>query len=126
LMELPPSPNELRQLFQTYSFERVLLKFNYDNLGIDSIPEEKVFKNVLKYVYQHPGLPIASYNLANEYLETNESSLKFIFRVFFELNFVKIDEFKIMPNKDVVATPLTSSKYLQATEQRLKFKQQMQ
>ncbi|WP_252897710.1 hypothetical protein [Amylolactobacillus amylophilus] len=30
-----------------------------------------------------------------------------------------------MPNKDVVATPLTSSKYLQLTEQRLKFKEQM-
>lgn len=125
LMELPQTPNDLRQLFKTYEFERVLLKFNYDNLTIDQIPDERIFKNVLKYVYQHPGLTIASYNLANKYLETNESTLKFIFRVFFELNFVKIDEFKIVPNKDVVATTLTSSKYLQLTEQRLKFKEQM-
>lgn len=83
LMELPQTPNDLRQLFKTYEFERVLLKFNYDNLTIDQIPDERIFKNVLKYVYQHPGLTIASYNLANKYLETNESTLKFIFRVFF-------------------------------------------
>lgn len=126
LMELPSSPAKLREIFGQYHFEQVYLKFTYDNLLVTEIPNEADFRKVLKYVYQHPNLGFEDYKVVTEYLKTNENALKFIFNVFLDLNFVKIDKSKIAPIKNAQQTPLASSKYLQATRQRLLFKQQLQ
>lgn len=125
LVELPNSPEQLKEIFLKSSFKQVFLNFSINNLLVEQIPDDQRFREVLKYVYLHPNLSISDYISACTYLNTTENELKFIFNVFSDLNFVKINELKIIPIKQEGQTSLEDSKFLQATKQRLIFKKQL-
>lgn len=84
------------------------LKYSYD-----LVPDKTEMHNVLRYFLSHQGIKESDYETVAKYLNININNLKFYMRVFFELNFVRIDEGVIIPltvNRDVT---LESSKYYQ-------------
>lgn len=84
------------------------LKYSYQ-----LVPDKKEMHNVLRYFLTHQGIKEKDYDSIAEYLNININNLKFYMRVFFELNFVRIENGVIIPQAIDRDVTLESSSYYQ-------------
>ncbi|RVU71561.1 MULTISPECIES: single-stranded-DNA-specific exonuclease RecJ [Lactobacillus] len=124
LLDVPKNQMQLDQALAN-NYQQLYLRFLLDNLPVESIPAKSYFAKVLKYIYAHPTLKPEDYRTVAPYLGLDYDSVLFILRVFFELDFVTLDQGKLMGVKDPENKPLTASKYLMATNSQIKFVRQL-
>lgn len=122
LLDVPHNQAEFDQAL-TNSYQQLYLRFLLDQLPVKKIPNKASFGQVLKYVYAHPNLTTNDYEQVASFLGLDYASILFILRVFFELKFVKFDQGKITGIKNPPQKPLSSSKYLAATQSQIEFVQ---
>lgn len=120
LLDVPHNQIELDQALEN-NYSQLYLRFLLDQLPVENIPSKNYFANVLKYIYQHPSLKPEDYREVAPYFNLDYDSVLFILRVFFELGFVKLDQGHLVGEEHPRKQPLTSSKYLKATESQIKF-----
>ena len=123
-LDAPHNQNEFDLALNNH-FGQLYLRFLLDQLPVENIPAKSAFEQVLKYVYQHPGLAAEDYRQVAPYLGLDYNSILFILRVFFELKFIKMDQDKIYGIKNPLKQPLTASKYFSATRSQINFVQQL-
>ncbi|TSO26445.1 single-stranded-DNA-specific exonuclease RecJ [Lactobacillus sp. LL6] len=124
LLDTPRSQTELN-LALNQNYQQLYLRFLLDQLPVESLPNKSYFGQVLKYIYQHPTLTPDDYQAVAPYLGLDYDSILFILRVFFELGFVKLDNGKLVGEKNPHKKPLSQSKYLMATKSQIKFIRQL-
>lgn len=120
LLDAPHNQAELDQALVKH-YHQLYLRFLLDQLPVEKIPAKDYFAQILKYIYQHPGLEAADYRLVAPYFGLDYDSVLFILRVFFELGFIKVAQQKIVGQKHPQNKPLTASPYLMATRSQLTF-----
>lgn len=125
LLDAPHNISQLKNLIEQNNFKQIYLRFSIDNLPVNKIPSETKFRDVLKYVYTHPGLKPKDYKLAAPYLDMNVETIYFILRVFLELNFVKMEDVQIVPEKNAQNQALINSRYYQAVKSQVDFVQNL-
>ncbi len=108
-----------------HNFGQLYLRFLLDQLPVEQIPNKMAFEQVLKYVYQHPGLSIEEYRQVAPFLHLDYNNILFVLRVFFELKFIRIVQGKIIGVKSPTNNPLTASKYYKATVSQINFVEQL-
>ena len=124
LLDAPRSQAEL-DLALKQNYQQLYLRFLLDQLPVENLPNKSYFGQVLKYIYKHPALTPDDYRTVAPYLGLDYDSILFILRVFFELGFVKLDNGRIVGEKNPDKKPLSSSKYLMATQSQIKFIRQL-
>ncbi len=124
LLDVPRNQIELNEALEK-NYQQIYLRFLLDQLPVEHIPAKGYFGRVLKYIYAHPTLKPDDYRTVAPYLGLNYDSVLFILRVFFELGFVKLHDGKLIGEENPKKQPLTSSKYLMATESQIKFVDQL-
>ncbi|WEV71640.1 single-stranded-DNA-specific exonuclease RecJ [Lactobacillus sp. ESL0785] len=120
LLDAPHSQQELDAAL-TNDYQQLYLRFLLDQLPVETLPAKADFARVLKYVYRHPELAVADYRQVAPFLGLDYNSVLFILRVFFELDFVKMEQGKIVGVRKPVKQPLTSSRYFCASVSQIKF-----
>ncbi|WP_317638252.1 single-stranded-DNA-specific exonuclease RecJ [Lactobacillus xylocopicola] len=124
LLDVPHNQKELDEAL-TKDYGQLYLRFLLDRLPVQSIPAKSAFAAVLRYVYQHPGLTIDDFRQVARFLGLAYNSVLFILRVFFELNFIRLDQDKIMGVKNPPTRPLTASKYFLGVSAQVNFAQEL-
>lgn len=124
LLDTPKSQSELNLALKN-SYQQLYLRFLLNQLPVETLPSKSYFSEVLKYIYRHPALSPDDYRTVAPYLGLDYDSVLFILRVFFELGFVKLDDGKLIGEKYPTKKPLTTSKYLMATNSQIKFTHQL-
>lgn len=124
LLDAPKNQAELNMALEN-DYQQLYLRFLLDQLPVETLPNKSYFSQVLKYIYRHPTLTPDDYRSVAPYLGLDYDSVLFILRVFFELNFVKLDNGKLVGEKNPTKQPLTASKYLMATNSQIKFINQL-
>ncbi len=124
LLDVPHNQIELDQALEN-NYQQLYLRFLIDQLPVESLPNKNYFSNVLKYIYKHPTLTPDDYRTVAPYLGLDYDSVLFILRVFFELGFIKLDNGKLVGEKNPKKQPLSASKYLMATKSQIDFVSQL-
>lgn len=120
LLDVPHNRLELDQALEK-NYQQLYLRFLLDQLPVENVPAKSYFSNLLKYIYTHPNLSLADYQLVAPYLGLDYASVLFILRVFFELGFVKLDHDQLIRNPHPQKKALTASPYLKATISQINF-----
>lgn len=120
LIDVPHNLTELNQAL-TNNYQQLYLRFLLDQLPVKSIPAKTDFVRVLKYVYAHADLSPADYRQVAPFLGLDYNSLLFILRVFFELNFVQLQNNQIVGVNNPTKQPLSVSKYFTAVTSQITF-----
>lgn len=121
LIDTPHSKKQLDQVLQKNNFRQLYLRFVLDQLPVTNIPNDQRFRDVLKYVYTHPNLEPKDYRLVAPHLGLDADTIYFILRVFLELNFVKMDDVRIVPNMSAPHHKLDDSQYFKAVKSQVDF-----
>lgn len=124
-LDVPHNQKEFDLALDNNSFEQLYIRFLLDQLPVQHIPDKLSFEQVLKYVYQHPGLSAEDYRQVAPFLNLDYRNLLFILRVFFELKFIKMEQGKIYAIPNPAKKPLNSSKYFCATHSQINFVQEI-
>lgn len=125
LLDIPHNLNELEDILKS-NYQQLYLRFLIDEMPLKNIPNKSLFSKVLKYVYAHPGLSIASYQDVSEYLNISYQEILFILRVFFELKFIKYEDERVVGIKNPPTQPLTNSTYFRSIDYQLKLAKKLQ
>nr|WP_280927531.1 single-stranded-DNA-specific exonuclease RecJ [Lactobacillus sp. ESL0703] len=120
LIDVPHNQAELNLALNS-DYQQLYLRFLLDQLPVESIPAKDNFARVLKYVYAHPDLSPADYRQVAPFLGLDYNSLLFILRVFFELNFVQLQDNQIVGVPNPTKKPLSASKYFTAVTSQITF-----
>ena len=90
----------------------------------EGIPKMESFKACYKAIYQKGNLNLASEGMQLcEYLRIKPDHLKFILRVFYDLDFIKNEEDLIVINPDSTTKAIDSSSLYQARQSRIEVEQ---
>ncbi|KRN03783.1 single-stranded-DNA-specific exonuclease RecJ [Holzapfeliella floricola DSM 23037 = JCM 16512] len=125
VMDQPLNNQQLEAIFSQSTVEQVYFYSQIKNLNLAQIPNQNVFREVLKYFYQHNNLKTTDLTQVASFFNLSIYELNLILRVFLELNFVKIDRVLIKPVENVQSKELTSSRLLQQTQKQLQFVNQI-
>lgn len=123
-LDAPHNQQEFDQALNNH-FDQLYLRFILDQLPVEQLPGKQSFEQVLKYVYQHPGLAVEDYRQVAPFLGLDYKNVLFILRVFFELKFIQMNHQQIFGIKKPVKQPLTNSKYYQAASSQINFVRQL-
>lgn len=124
LLDTPRNQIQLNKALEK-DYQQLYLRFLMNNLPITQIPSKDAFSRTLKYIYSHPQLTPENYQQVAPFLNLSYDSVLFILRVFFELQFVKYENGKIVPIPNPQNHPLNTSKYYQAVSSQIEFTHQL-
>ena len=119
-LDVPHNQKELNFALNN-SYEQLYLHFLMDQLPVQHLPLKSDFEILLKYIYSHPGLTLQDYRKVGKFIKLSYDNILFILRVFFELNFIQLEDDKIFGVNNPVKNKLTNSKYFQATKSQISF-----
>lgn len=121
-LDTPTSKEQFDRVLNN-DFNKIYLRFLIDPYPISKLPDRELFENIFSYIVNHPNLSLSDYKLVATYLGINYDCIKFVLRVFWELNWIDYDVknelIKAITSPKV--TKITDSKYFQAISQRLTF-----
>ncbi|MCT7847958.1 MAG: single-stranded-DNA-specific exonuclease C-terminal domain-containing protein, partial [Lactobacillus iners] len=121
-LDTPTSKEQFDRVLNN-DFNKIYLRFLIDPYPISKLPDRELFESIFNYIVNHPNLSLSDYKLVATYLGINYDCIKFVLRVFWELNWIDYDVknelIKAITSPKV--TKITDSKYFQAISQRLTF-----
>lgn len=95
---------------------QLYLRFQLDQLPGETLPSRGNFGLVWQYFLAHPGLKPNDYMQAAGQLGMDPDSIMFILRVFFTLDFVKMEEDRLLPKPSPTKKSLDDSAYYRSVK----------
>ena len=125
MMELPETLSALQETLKQINNAQIYLVLAHQHsVYFEGIPKMESFKACYKAIYQKGNLNLASEGMQLcEYLRIKPDHLKFILRVFYDLDFIKNEEDLIVINPDSTAKAIDSSSLYQARQSRIEVEQ---
>ena len=125
MMELPETLSALQETLKQINNAQIYLVLAHQHsVYFEGIPKMESFKACYKAIYQKGNLNLASEGMQLcEYLRIKPDHLKFILRVFYDLNFIKNEEDLIVINPDSTTKAIDSSSLYQARQSRIEVEQ---
>ena len=125
MMELPETLSALQETLKQINNAQIYLVLAHQHsVYFEGIPKMESFKACYKAIYQKGNLNLASEGMQLcEYLRIKPDHLKFILRVFYDLNFIKNEEDLIVMNPDSTTKAIDSSSLYQARQSRIEVEQ---
>ena len=125
LMELPETLSAMQKTLKQINNAQIYLVLTHQHsVYFEGIPKIESFKACYKAIYQKGNLNLASEGMQLcEYLRIKPDHLKFILRVFYDLNFIKNEEDLIVINPDSTTKAIDSSSLYQARQSRIEVEQ---
>ncbi|MCY1589692.1 single-stranded-DNA-specific exonuclease RecJ [Staphylococcus pettenkoferi] len=125
MMELPETLSALQETLKQINNAQIYLVLAHQHsVYFEGIPKMESFKACYKAIYQKGNLNLASEGMQLcEYLRIKPDHLKFILRVFYDLDFIKNEEDLIVINPDSTTKAIDSSSLYQARQSRIEVEQ---
>ncbi|MCY1600888.1 single-stranded-DNA-specific exonuclease RecJ [Staphylococcus pettenkoferi] len=125
MMELPETLSALQETLKQINNAQIhLVLAHQHSVYFEGIPKMESFKACYKAIYQKGNLNLASEGMQLcEYLRIKPDHLKFILRVFYDLDFIKNEEDLIVINPDSTTKAIDSSSLYQARQSRIEVEQ---
>lgn len=125
MMELPETLSALQETLKQINNAQIYLVLAHQHsVYFEGIPKMESFKACYKAIYQKGNLNLASEGMQLcEYLRIKPDHLKFILRVFYDLDFIKNEEDLIVINTDSTTKAIDSSSLYQARQSRIEVEQ---
>ena len=125
MMELPETLSAMQETLKQINNAQIYLVLTHQHsVYFEGIPKMESFKACYKAIYQKGNLNLASEGMQLcEYLRIKPDHLKFILRVFYDLNFIKNEEDLIVINPDSTTKAIDSSSLYQARQSRIEVEQ---
>ena len=125
MMELPETLSALQETLKQINNAQIYLVLAHQHsVYFEGIPKMESFKACYKAIYQKGNLNLASEGMQLcEYLRIKPDHLKFILRVFYDLDFIKNGEDLIVINPDSTTKAIDSSSLYQARQSRIEVEQ---
>ncbi|MCY1570419.1 single-stranded-DNA-specific exonuclease RecJ [Staphylococcus pettenkoferi] len=116
MMELPETLSAMQETLKQINNAQIYLVLTHQHsVYFEGIPKMESFKACYKAIYQKGNLNLVSEGMQLcEYLRIKPDHLKFILRVFYDLNFIKNEEDLIVINPDSTTKAIDSSSLYQA------------
>ncbi|GHW00716.1 single-stranded-DNA-specific exonuclease [Lactobacillus nasalidis] len=115
VLDVPANEAQLNFVLSK-KYRQLYLRFQLDQLPGDSLPSRGNFGLVWQYFLAHPGLKPNDYMKASGQLGINPDSIMFILRVFFTLDFVKMEEDRLLPQPSLTKKSLDDSAYYRSVK----------
>lgn len=125
MMELPETLSAMQETLKQINNAQIYLVLTHQHsVYFEGIPKMESFKACYKAIYQKGNLNLVSEGMQLcEYLRIKPDHLKFILRVFYDLNFIKNEEDLIVINPDSTTKAIDSSSLYQARQARIEVEQ---
>lgn len=114
IFDRPHDIDKFKKFMKDQLASKIYLQF-YSQLkySYELVPNKKEMHDTLKYFLSHPNISVDDYQAISEYLQVNINNLKFYINVFFELDFVKIEDGVVTPLPIDKTKDLESSTFYQ-------------
>ena len=125
MMELPETLSAMQETLKQINNAQIYLVLTHQHsVYFEGIPKMESFKACYKAIYQKGNLNLVSEGMQLcEYLRIKPDHLKFILRVFYDLDFIKNEEDLIVINPDSTTKAIDSSSLYQARQARIEVEQ---
>ncbi|CAM3078037.1 single-stranded-DNA-specific exonuclease RecJ [Staphylococcus argensis] len=125
MMELPETLSVMQETLKQINNAQIYLVLTHQHsVYFEGIPKMESFKACYKAIYQKGNLNLASEGMQLcEYLRIKPDHLKFILRVFYDLDFIKNEDDFIVINPDSTTKAIDSSSLYQARQARIEVEQ---
>lgn len=115
VLDVPANAAQLNYVLKK-PYRQLFLRFQLDRLPGQNLPSRMNFGQVWEYLVQHPGEKPNDYVRASAQMGLDPDSLLFILRVFFTLDFVKMEEDKLVPEQSPAKKSLEDSAYYRSVK----------
>ncbi|MGV3487875.1 MAG: single-stranded-DNA-specific exonuclease RecJ [Tuberibacillus sp.] len=126
LIDLPESESQVEMLFQKIPFpERIYTVFYHEeNRFFSRLPERDDFKKAYIYLLRKKQIDVVQgIRELSAHYKWHEKLTAFIFKVFSELEFVKIENGRLTAVEEPKKKPITSSKLFQRLQEQVKMEE---
>ncbi|MCU5746047.1 single-stranded-DNA-specific exonuclease RecJ [Staphylococcus sp. SQ8-PEA] len=125
LKSLPHDIENLKKTLNQLSNTQIYLVLEHQqSVYFDGLPKEKDFKNCYKALYMKETVNLEKEGMyLAQHLNIKPHTLKFILRVFLELDFIRSDKGTVHINKNSVRKDISSSTLYQARKRRIEVEQ---
>ena len=115
VLDVPANAAQLNYVLKK-PYRQLFLRFQLDRLPGQNLPSRMNFGQVWEYLVQHPGEKPNDYVRASAKMGLDPDSLLFILRVFFTLDFVKMEEDRLVPEQSPAKKSLEDSAYYRSVK----------
>lgn len=120
VLDVPANPDQLNFVLAK-DYKQLYLRFQLDRLPGKQLPGREAFGRVWEYFRAHPGQKANNYLQAAGQLGLKPEGLLFILRVFFTLDFVKMEGDKLVPSPNLTKKSLNDSGYYRSVKAQIAF-----